>query len=309
MILKYVEDKTIVYKVLNDSFKTQLQPGDEIVKVDNKNANSIRKWFAQYIGASNDASLQRDITEYVLAGTNGSKLNLTYKHNGIVKTTELYRTLNRYMYNAPLTTGDTIWKKINGNIGYVDFGRVQVKQLDSMFNDFKNTKAIIIDDRTYPQGTVWTMVNYLTTKPFVAGAKGITIIADNPDPLIETKQYSLWQIPVTPVTQYKGELIILVNEETQSQAEYSCMVLQAAFKNTTIIGSQTAGADGDVTGIKFPGGISTAFSGHGVLYPEGKVTQGIGIVPDIKISPTIKGIKEGRDEVLDRAILFAETEK
>ncbi len=310
VILKYVEGKTIVYKVLDDSLKTQLHPGDEIIKVDNKNVDTIRKWFTQYIGASNDASLQRDVNTYVLAGTNGSKFNLTYKHNGAVKSAELYRTLNRYAYDGSLTNKDSaIWKKINNNIGYVDFGRVQVKQLDSMFNDFKNTKTIIIDDRTYPQGTVWTMVNYLTTKPFVTGAKGITMIADNPDPATETKQYSLWQIPNSPKTQYKGSLIILVNEETQSQAEYSCMVLQAAIKNTIIIGSQTAGADGDVTGIKFPGGISTAFSGHGVLYPDGRTTQGIGIVPDIKISPTIKGIKDGKDEVLARAIQFAETGK
>ena len=100
-----------------------------------------------------------------------------------------------------------------------------------------------------------------------------------------------------------------MNEITQSQAEYSCMVLQAAYKRVTIIGSQTAGADGDVTGIKIPGGITTAFSGHGIHYPDGKPTQGIGIVPDIPIAPTIKGIKEGRDEVLERAIQFAKSGK
>ncbi|HEX4372123.1 MAG TPA: hypothetical protein VHZ50_02355, partial [Puia sp.] len=36
---------------------------------------------------------------------------------------------------------------------------------------------------------------------------------------------------------------------------------------------------------------------------------GIGIVPDIKISPTIKGIKENKDEVLERAISFASAGK
>jgi C-terminal processing protease CtpA/Prc len=87
------------------------------------------------------------------------------------------------------------------------------------------------------------------------------------------------------------------------------MVLQAAYRNVIIIGSQTAGADGDVTGIALPGGIKVAFSGHGIHYPDGRPTQGIGIVPDIKISPTVKGIKEGRDEVLERAVEFAKTGK
>lgn len=43
-------------------------------------------------------------------------------------------------------------------------------------------------------------------------------------------------------------------------------------------------------------------SGIGVYYPDGIETQRIGIVPDIEIKPTIQGIKEGRDEVLEKAI-------
>jgi C-terminal processing protease CtpA/Prc len=43
-------------------------------------------------------------------------------------------------------------------------------------------------------------------------------------------------------------------------------------------------------------------SGLGVYYPDGTETQRVGIVPDIIIKPTIKGIKEGKDEVLEKAI-------
>ena len=43
-------------------------------------------------------------------------------------------------------------------------------------------------------------------------------------------------------------------------------------------------------------------SGIGVYYPDGKETQRIGIIPDIEIKPTIKGIREGRDELLEKAI-------
>lgn len=40
-----------------------------------------------------------------------------------------------------------------------------------------------------------------------------------------------------------------------------------------------------------------------------KETQRIGIVPDIEIKPTIRGIQEGKDEVLERAVLFVEKGK
>ena len=51
-----------------------------------------------------------------------------------------------------------------------------------------------------------------------------------------------------------------------------------------------------------PGGITTTFTGAGVYYPDGRETQRVGIVPDIVVKPTIKGIREGKDEVMERAI-------
>jgi len=68
------------------------------------------------------------------------------------------------------------------------------------------------------------------------------------------------------------------------------------------VGSTTAGADGNVSVILLPGGLRTSISGIGVYYPDGTETQRVGIIPDIIVKPTIKGIKEGNDEVLDKAL-------
>ncbi|HMS65882.1 MAG TPA: S41 family peptidase, partial [Ignavibacteria bacterium] len=100
---------------------------------------------------------------------------------------------------------------------------------------------------------------------------------------------------------YKGKVVIIVNQETQSQAEYTTMAFRTAPK-AVVIGSTTAGADGNVSLIRLPGGISTYISGIGVYYPDGKETQRIGIVPDIEVKPTILGISNGRDELLEKAI-------
>jgi len=75
-----------------------------------------------------------------------------------------------------------------------------------------------------------------------------------------------------------------------------------AGDHSVVIGSQTAGADGNVSEIILPGGIKTMISGIGVYYPDGTETQRVGIVPDIEIKPTIQGIREGRDELLEKAI-------
>ena len=86
-----------------------------------------------------------------------------------------------------------------------------------------------------------------------------------------------------------------------SQAEYTTMVLQANPR-TMVIGSQTNGADGNVSFVQLPGGSRTSFSGMGVYYPDGGQTQRIGVRIDEIVEPTIEGVKAGRDEVLERAI-------
>lgn len=89
---------------------------------------------------------------------------------------------------------------------------------------------------------------------------------------------------------YSGRVVILVDETTQSSAEYHAMAFRQV-PGAVVIGSTTAGADGNVSQIVFPGGLSTYFSGIGVFYPDGRPTQRVGIVPDIVIEPTIAGLR------------------
>ncbi|MNE99366.1 hypothetical protein D3C80_1980350 [compost metagenome] len=56
-------------------------------------------------------------------------------------------------------------------------------------------------------------------------------------------------------------------------------------------------------------GIWSSFTTYGVFYPNKKETQRIGIVPDIEVKQTILGIQQGKDEILERAIIFANTSK
>ena len=100
---------------------------------------------------------------------------------------------------------------------------------------------------------------------------------------------------------YAGKLVVLMNEYSQSNAEYTSMAFRAG-DNTTILGSTTAGADGNISRIYLPGGLYTVISGIGVHYPDGSETQRIGIVSDIEMHPSIKSIREGRDELLEKAV-------
>jgi C-terminal processing protease CtpA/Prc len=114
-----------------------------------------------------------------------------------------------------------------------------------------------------------------------------------------------WQGP--PLTlepaapRYTGKIVILIDEVSQSQAEYTTMAFRAA-PNATVVGSTTAGADGNVSGIPLPGGVRSMISGIGVFDPDRKPTQRVGIIADVEARPTVQGIRSGRDEVLEVAL-------
>jgi len=55
-----------------------------------------------------------------------------------------------------------------------------------------------------------------------------------------------------------------------------------------------------------PGNLRTAISGLGIYYPDGRETQRVGIVPDVEVKRTIKGLAECRDEVLEKAVQLIE---
>jgi C-terminal processing protease CtpA/Prc len=102
---------------------------------------------------------------------------------------------------------------------------------------------------------------------------------------------------------YQGRTVTLIDERTIGSYEFYGLYFEAAC-GTTFIGSPTAGADGDMTNFVLPGGLSVRFPGHDVRHVDGRQTQRIGLVPHVEVRPTIQGIRENRDGVLERAIKF-----
>lgn len=71
------------------------------------------------------------------------------------------------------------------------------------------------------------------------------------------------------------------------------------------VGTPTVGADGDVTNFTIPGGMTLAFTGANVRWPDGRPTQRVGLQPDLRIEPTAHDIAQGKDVVLLTALRAA----
>jgi C-terminal processing protease CtpA/Prc len=299
--VQFIEQKLVVTDYYNPELKeaSGIEIGDIITHIDGKSIESIIDDLKKYYPASNEAARLRDISDDLLR-SNSQILTIQYISSGQVKQSELllYAKNNLKMYHwYKVDEKEKCYKLLDGNIGYITLANIKNEDIPVIKESFKNTKGLIIDIRNYPSVFVpFILGSYFVSKPtpFVKFTNGNV---NNPGEFTFTP---VLKIPKSGET-YQGKLVVIVNEGSQSQAEYTTMAFKAG-ENTTIIGSQTAGADGNVSNILLPGGLRTMISGIGVYYPDGTKTQRIGIVPDIKIEPTIKGIQQGKDEVLEKAI-------
>jgi carboxyl-terminal processing protease len=296
---KIIDNKAIVIGLYNDSLckKNDIQFGDVFLKVGNLTIEDIIKEKSKYIGASNEATKLRNMYYAIFNGQTDS-VNATFERNGVIVEKTIYRYYFKdFKYKWISDNKNETCKILEGNIGYINLGLLQPKQTDRCLNKLKYTKAIILDVRNYPNGTMYNIANFLNVgkRPF---AKFTNPDISYPGVYHYTASHSCGKKNNAP---YTGKVILLFNETSQSHAEFTLMALQTA-PNVVSIGSQTAGADGNVSLITFPGNYKTYMTGIGVYYPDGRETQRVGIVPDIVIKPTIEGLKLKRDEVLEKAI-------
>lgn len=270
-----------------------------ITKINGKSIDEIIKEKSKYYPASNTPTRLRDLSADLLR-SNAKEIEIEFKSSDYmtqIKTLKLYPRDSLNIYRWYKTIEDKSYKMLENNIGYVTLQTIKQEDISKIKNEFKDTKGIIIDIRNYPSTFVpFSLGSYFVSSstPFVKFTNGNV---DNPGEFTFTKNL---EIPSEGKT-YKGKLVVLVNELSQSQAEYTAMAFRAG-NSTTIIGSTTAGADGNVSTIMLPGGLRTMISGIGIYYPNGGETQRVGIIPDIEIKPTLKGIREGKDELLEKAI-------
>lgn len=297
----FIENKFVVTDYYNPEFleSNKLKIGDIITHINGRTIEFIIDSLKTYYPSSNKAAMLRDISIDLLRSSEETT-ELKYISQSQNKQHEitLYEKgkLNMYHWYKP-NKDEKCFKILDGNIGYITLANIRNEDISEIKKTFIDTKGIIIDIRNYPSTFVpFSLGSYFMAEstPFAKFTNGNI---DNPGEFTFTKNI---EIPNQGKT-YNGKLVVLVNENSQSQAEYTAMAFRAA-KNSIIVGSQTAGADGNVSQIFLPGGLRTMISGIGVYYPDGTETQRVGIIPDIEVKPTIEGIIKGKDEVLEKAI-------
>lgn len=288
---RFVDGKAVVYRA--DAAHT-FQPGDVVDELDGASVPFLVSQWSPYYAASNEASRQRD-----LAAT------LTHGPCGPVAVSVLRDTRRRHIaaervkFAPPAIHHGDAFRMLSPEVAYMDLSDLKAADVPGYFEKAKDTKGLIIDIRNYPaEALQYALGAYLAAKPTSFVSLALPELA-NPG----TFRFAdgAVQAIMPGAVHYPGRVMILVDETTQSAAEFTALALRA-MPNALVMGSTTAGADGNVSTIALPGGLGTMISGLGVFHPDHHPTQRIGIVPDIVVKPTVQGIAAGHDEILEAAM-------
>ena len=270
-----------------------VKPGDVVLKLNGRDIFEVIEEKLRYVSVSHEAGIAK-VLQYCLFRTGESELTLEVERDG----KEKEEVIQCYNDTSFIKEELESHKLLEDHIGYINPGALKKNEIHSIMKKFRDTKGIIVDLRYYPTDSImYSLGEYLMPEP----TPFVTYSAASHEKPGDFLMGGVLEVGKQNPDYYKGKVMLIINEFTQSNPEFTAMALRVA-PNATVIGSPSTGADGNIVEIKLPGGIKTYISGIGFYYPDGTKTQRIGIIPDVYIRPTKEGIKEGRDELLEKAI-------
>lgn len=274
-----------------------LERGDVILSIDNRDIKDIIEEIHPYILASTENGIIKNILSHLLS-TDSSELVTTILRNGQKKEV----VIKDFRYTRDKQSIKT-WENYDlssKNIIHVD----NIKSAEVNKETVKNqmdSKGLIIDMRVYPAENNLVYM-YELLLPSISFPLWMSS-----NQLNHPGNYHLWRYNIEENKNdnyYKGKVAILVDENTISGGETVSMWLSAA-PLSVVIGSQTAGANGNISfECPLPHNIMITYSGLGAYYLNGDIIQRKGINIDIPVSPSVRDIREGRDVWIEKAIEY-----
>lgn len=194
--------------------------------------------------------------------------------------------------------------EVKPGIHYVDVSRFQRGEYEKALETLKSARAIIFDLRGYPSRDAFGLVSH-----WLSGEdKAQWMFVPRYDkPYAESNAaWSIgWQVTRNPALEKPMKLLL-----TDGRAISYSESLAAYFPDLRIgpvVGERTAGTNGNVARAALPSGMQFFFTTMRVTRHDGTtLVHREGIAPDHAVTPTVDGIRAGRDEILEAAISLAE---
>jgi C-terminal processing protease CtpA/Prc len=296
VIFEWIEDRLVITDVAADR-AAGLKPGDIVLKIDGKDADKTLSEAEMLISGATPQWQRYIALRRLRSGGKDEVVRLEVRSaGGSPRMVELRRDAQsvELKEKRPEKTAE-----IKQGIFYLDLDRINDEDFNALLPKLEKANGIIFDLRGYPKVSA-VVISHLIDKP-VESARWLVPIVTLPDQKgVEFNTNSRWSLdPIAP--RLRARIAFITDGRAISYAETYMGIIEA-YKLASIVGETTAGTNGNINPVTLPGGYRVVWTGMKVLKHDGSQHHGIGIRPTIPSSRTIKGVAEGRDEQLEKAI-------
>lgn len=291
----FVEDRLVLVRV--DSTRVgAARAGDEVVAIQGRPASQWVKDAERLESGATPQRIRIRVARVLMtmAGTDTLALDLR-SPTGV---TRHVRVTPHAETSLTPALPDSV-QEVRPGVMYLDMNRITDADLLAALPKINASKGVIFDLRGYPYRTSMSVIAHLTDSTVAYARLGFTVTL-RPDHRDTTFAWSNWRVePESP--RIRAHAAFLIDGKAISAAENLLSIVEH-YRLADLVGEPTSGTNGTVTEVRLPGQYSITFTGMKVLKHDGSRHHGVGILPTVRVSPTIAGIAAGRDEQLEKAI-------
>jgi C-terminal processing protease CtpA/Prc len=292
-LVEVVEGRMVVTAVAGDA---GLRQGDVLLGVNGRPATEVYDEQLRFCSGSPQQRRARAL-RMILRGPKTDTFRVLVERGGdTVRTNGVVVGMQR-IYLQP-DQGDSI-RKLAPGIWYVDLDRAPMAAIDSVMGVLAKAKGVVFDLRGYPNNNHDVISHLLTSKDTDDWMHIAQIVYPDRERIAGWTNYGWHMEPKEP--RITGKTVFLTDGTAISYAE-SFMGYIEGYKLAEIVGQPTAGTNGNVDPIDLPGGYSFSWTGMKVVKHDGSQHHLIGIQPTVPLQRTLKAVREGRDEYIEKAV-------
>ena len=180
--------------------------------------------------------------------------------------------------------------------------------MDTLISIASKTDALILDWRNGSsiKLLVHKLFQHLTDDTLPSPFRFMIPQIVYPDHRIET--YYEKKESISPLKPRIRTKIVILSSPSNMSYQESIIKMTQLNNLATIVGETTGGVEGSINYSTLPSGLVVGWTGMKVVNLDGSQHHLKGIKPNILVTPTLVGLKAGKDEVLDKAVEYLMTE-
>lgn len=316
--VRWIENRAIITDIVRDSTTAAfaLENGMEITAAD---GFPLPAWIFEHrdlVPASNDWTRMSLLMPELTRGTTGGALFRVRDAANRERQLNIPRTS---AYRNALPTGERTAERraylTPNGYAYIDVTRLSADSAAVIIARSRGARAWILDlrgdaqewgPRTQPP---LQLVQAVRARPVAVMAREVTrfgiacpaaTLREQREQCADERTQQSRTLTGDTAGHYPGRIVALIDERTRGDMEQLALALEAVAP-VTFIGSPSAGSPASVTGIALPGALTLELPLAELRLADGRQLQRVGITPQVEVRLTVRGVRNGVDDVIQRA--------